>query len=120
MFFSYTDINRSESIMRQIFMFENSKKMSEKGGKKPRGSKKEGRFSKLILGLVVGGAVGSVVGVTLSDKENREKIRKTSVKAFHSSQKFISDMRESRTARKPEKKGFWHFLHRLVHGNKKK
>jgi len=76
--------------------------------------------------LVVGGAVGSVVGVTLSDKENREKIKKTSVRAFNSSKKFISDYRDARKARKnsensgSQKTGFWHFLHKLVHGDTKK
>ena len=96
--------------------------MSEKNTSS-KSSKKEGKFSKLILGLVVGGAVGSVVGVTLSDKDRRDKIKKTSVKAFQSSKKFIAEYRESRkNARdsgKTQKTGFWHFLHRLVHGSKK-
>ncbi len=87
-------------------------------------TKKEGNFSKLFLGIVVGGAVGSVVGVTLSDKERRKKIKDTSVKAFDSGKKFFSDYQKSRNDKKNDKNsdkktGFWFFLNTLFHGKKK-
>ncbi len=82
-------------------------------------SKKEGKFSKLILGMIVGGAVGSVVGVTLSDKKRREKIKKTSVQAFNSGKQFFSEYAEKRSQKSESKTGFWHALNRFFHGDKK-
>lgn len=32
------------------------------------------RFDKLMTGVIIGGAVGSVLGATLSDKDKREQI----------------------------------------------
>lgn len=85
-------------------------------------SKKEGRISKLLLGVVVGGAVGSVLGVTLSDKERRNKIKNTSVKAFDSGKKFFSEYQDARKKKKEDKAkqktGFWYFLNRVFHGKK--
>ncbi len=50
-------------------MFFRRKKKSDISLKK--GAKK---FDKLMTGVIIGGAVGSVLGATLSDKNKREKI----------------------------------------------
>lgn len=37
--------------------------------------KSAGKIDKLVTGVIIGGAIGSVLGATLSDKDRREKIR---------------------------------------------
>lgn len=81
--------------------------------------KKEGRFSKLILGMVVGGAVGSVVGVTLSDKERRKKIKEKSLNVFHSGKDMFEKYTKKQAKKSEEKKSIWHVLNRFFHGDKK-
>lgn len=78
--------------------------------------KKESKISKLLLGVIVGGAVGSVLGVTLSDKKRREKISNVSRKAFGETKKFVRSQ-ISNTSKK-KKSGFWHFLNKIFHGRK--
>lgn len=45
--------------------------------KKPEEGKKaeSGSLDKLITGVIIGGAIGSVIGATLSDKEKRDKFK---------------------------------------------
>jgi surface antigen len=84
-----------------------------------KNQKKESKFSKLFLGMVVGGAVGSVVGVTLSDKDRRKKIKDSSLKAYQSGKDFFSSKENSSKSTSSKGSGFWHFLHKLFHGDKK-
>lgn len=81
--------------------------------------KKEGRVSKLLLGVIVGGAVGSVLGVTLADEKRREKIKEKSIEAFEKSRIFFDEHIADKISKKDKKTGFWHYLHRVFHGEKK-
>lgn len=79
--------------------------------------KSEGKISKLLLGVIVGGAVGSVLGVTLSDKERRNKISSASREAFGKTKTFVRGKISTQNTRN-KKTGFWHFLHKIFHGGK--
>ncbi|MEI7511810.1 MAG: YtxH domain-containing protein [Candidatus Peregrinibacteria bacterium] len=79
----------------------------------PSEEKKEGKFSRLFLGLIVGGAVGSVLGATLSDEKNRKFMKDKSLEAYEKGKEFIEE-----TFHEKKKTGFWHYLNRVFHGTK--
>ena len=72
------------------------------------------KLDRLLLGVVVGGAVGSILGITLAPKSGRET-REIIGKRSRETWKKISEVIEERDARRDKKArgGFWHFLHRL-------
>lgn len=54
------------------------------------------RMGKLVKGIIIGGAIGSVLGVTLapkSGKETRNIIKQGSLKAFNSGTKLVSTIK---------------------------
>ncbi len=72
------------------------------------------KIDRLLLGVVVGGAVGSILGVALAPKSGKET-RKIVTDRSRETWKKISDIIEEREAREHVKKqkGFWHVLHQL-------
>lgn len=72
--------------------------------------KKEGKTGKLLTGIIIGGAVGSVLGITLSDKDNRDFVKKKSRETWQKSQILLGEV----MGKKKQKKGIWHMLHRLL------
>jgi hypothetical protein len=87
---------------------------SSKGGGKKRTSK---RLDKIFMGMIVGGAVGSILGVTLAPKPGKE-IRKIIAARGKETFKKISKIIDKRTEKQEEqkeaqKKGFWYFLNRI-------
>jgi len=76
--------------------------------KSKKGVKKT--LDKLLLGVVIGGAVGSILGVTLAPKSGKETRKMISQKSSKTWQK-ISRVIEEKGA-DSEKKGFWHTLNR--------
>lgn len=70
------------------------------------------RIDKLFLGVIVGGAVGSILGLTLAPKSGKEtrKFLSDKTKDFH---KKIQATLQGPQTKREEKKGFWHFLHKL-------
>ncbi|MFN7160404.1 MAG: YtxH domain-containing protein [Candidatus Gracilibacteria bacterium] len=62
-------------------------------------SKKEKNLKnigKLVKGIIIGGAIGSVLGVTLapkSGKETRTMLKKGSIKAFNSGSQMVSNIK---------------------------
>ena len=55
-------------------------------------------FDKIVTGVIIGGAVGSVLGATLSDKEKRENIKERS-------KEFVANQRENIKERFQEQRG---------------
>ena len=54
--------------------------------------KKSSKLDKLLLGVVIGGAVGSVVGATLSNKDNRRKIMEKAQETSSAVKKIIDEL----------------------------
>ena len=77
----------------------------ENGKKK----KKEGKTSRILMGFVIGSAIGSVLGVTLSDKENRNMVKKKTRETWEKSQLLLGEM----VGRKKKKKTIWHKLNSI-------
>lgn len=70
--------------------------------------KKRSRIDKLIKGIIIGGAIGSVVGITLapkSGKETRRDIQKTANSFFSRSKKEVVKIEKSIPQKQPKKKG---------------
>ncbi len=80
--------------------------------------KKEGKFSRLFLGMIVGGAVGSVLGATLSDEKNRKFIKEKSVEVYEKGKEFVEEKMTPEFITGKKKSGFWYSLNRIFHGNK--
>jgi gas vesicle protein len=57
--------------------------------------KKAGQLDKIITGVIIGGAIGSVLGVTLSDKEKREAIKEKSKEFIETQKDHIKERIES-------------------------
>lgn len=76
--------------------------------KSKKGVKKT--LDKLLLGVVIGGAVGSILGVTLAPKSGKETRKMISQKSSQTWQK-ISRVIEEKGG-ESEKKSFWHTLNR--------
>lgn len=68
--------------------------------------KKKRKRSKLITGLVIGSAVGSVLGITLSDKDNRDYVKKKTLETWEKSRLLLGET----LGKKRKKKTFWHKL----------
>jgi hypothetical protein len=92
--------------------------------KKQRLKKFRKKVDKLLLGAVVGGAVGSILGVTLAPKSGRETRKligekgKEAWKRVAEKAEKKSEQNESKKT-EPEKKGFWFTLNRLLIKKKK-
>ncbi len=77
------------------------------------------KIDRLLLGVVVGGAVGSILGITLapkSGKETRELVGNRSRETWNKISAVI-EKQEFHRQKKP-KKGIWYFLNRLFVRNK--
>jgi len=74
--------------------------------------KKEGKLSKILLGVVIGGAVGSVLGVTLSDEKNRDYIKRKSRETWEKSQIILGEIVGKKEEKKKET--LWHKLHKIL------
>lgn len=82
--------------------------------------KKEGTLNKLIMGVILGGAIGSVVGLTFAPrkgKETREIIKQKGAELYgkgkESAEQFVRDHRETIESAKyqlKKKKGFFRWL----------
>lgn len=79
------------------------------------------KLDRLVMGIILGGAIGSVLGLTLAPrkgKETREIIKKKGQKLFEKgkqvSEKFVRDHKETfesaKYQLKKSKKGFFHWL----------
>lgn len=89
-------------------------------GMEDENKKKEGTLNKLIMGVILGGAIGSVVGLTLAPrkgKETREMIKQKGTELFEkgkeSAEQFVRDHRETIESAKyqlKKKKGFFRWL----------
>ncbi len=82
------------------------------GGESPADGKgkKVKKIDSLITGIVIGGAIGSVLGLTLSPKsgkENRDFVKKKSSETWQKSKLLLGEVLN----REEKKKGFWHKLH---------
>jgi gas vesicle protein len=88
--------------------------------KEEQGEKKKGsRILNLLFGVIVGGAVGSVLGVTLAPKsgeENRKFIKEKSKEFFKKGSEFVEEKYKGIT--KKEKKSFWHWIHDIFYRKK--
>jgi gas vesicle protein len=73
------------------------------------------KLDRLLLGVVVGGAVGSILGITLAPKAGRETRQIMRDRSRETWQR-ISEIIDEKAAknRKHRKKGVWHLLHRLI------
>ncbi|PCI25494.1 hypothetical protein COB57_02140 [Candidatus Peregrinibacteria bacterium] len=65
--------------------------------------KKSGKIDKMLLGIIIGGAVGSVAGVTLSNKKIRDSVKKKMIQTSSSVKGMIR-------SQKKDKKSIWHRL----------
>ncbi len=88
--------------------------MANKDDKK----KREGKASKLLTGVIIGGAIGSVLGVTLSDKENRDLVKKKTLETWEKSRILLGETIKEQS-KKHKKKGVWHTLNKIFFGKKK-
>ncbi len=82
--------------------------------------RKKGMWRKmdhLLLGVVVGGAVGSILGITLAPKSGRET-RQEIAKKTEEIRKRVGNILENRNDRNQRKQGFWHFLNRVFYQKK--
>lgn len=68
-------------------------------------NKASSKLDKLLLGVVIGGAVGSVVGATMSNKEIRNKVKDQFSKSSDSVKKLIKNDAKS--------KSVWHRLNKF-------
>lgn len=73
------------------------------------------KLDRLLLGVVVGGAVGSILGITLAPKTGRETRQMMRDRSRETWQR-ISEIIDEKAAqnKRKKKKGVWHLLHRLV------
>jgi gas vesicle protein len=61
--------------------------------KKKKEEKKQGHVEKILMGMIVGGAIGSVLGVSLAPKkgsETRKEIGKETNKVVHGAKKIFN------------------------------
>ncbi len=72
------------------------------------------KIDRLLLGVVVGGAVGSILGVTLAPKSGKETRKMMGDRSRDTWNKIsaIIEEQERRTTRK-QKHGLWHLLNRI-------
>lgn len=78
------------------------------------GKKIKKKANKFLLGVIIGSAVGSILGLTMAPKTGREmrgEIAKHSKKTWGKMEKVIE--KNSRSNR------FWEFLHKIFIGTKK-
>ncbi|QQS59172.1 YtxH domain-containing protein [Candidatus Peregrinibacteria bacterium] len=66
------------------------------------------RIDKVLIGFVVGGAVGSILGMTFSPKSGKETQKILTDKNRETWER-ISDILEEQ--KKQKKQGIWHMLH---------
>jgi len=66
------------------------------------------KVDKLLLGVIVGGAVGSILGLTLAPKSGKET-RKNIAEKLNKSRKKVFEI----VGKKKKSGGFWHFLNRI-------
>ncbi|MBI5414244.1 YtxH domain-containing protein [Candidatus Peregrinibacteria bacterium] len=81
--------------------------------------KKQGKLDKVLMGIVIGGAIGSVLGMTLSPKsgkENRDYVFKKSSETWEKSRALLGEI----VTKKQQKKGFWHRLNEFIYRKKQK
>ncbi|HPO05691.1 MAG TPA: hypothetical protein PLQ36_01130 [Candidatus Gracilibacteria bacterium] len=69
--------------------------------------KKSSKLDKLLLGVVIGGAVGSVVGATLSNKDNRRKVMEKAQETSNAVKKIIDNQNKNQ-------KSFWNRLKKAI------
>ena len=75
-------------------------------GKKKKEEKKKSKIDKLIMGAIVGGAVGSVIGMSIAPKkgkETREYIAQKGKELFQKGQEVTEKISEKVADRKLEK-----------------
>lgn len=79
--------------------------------------KTAGTINKLLIGMVIGGAIGSVVGATMTNKtgkENREILKQKSKEALEKGKEFLETHRdEIQEFKENKKQTVWHVLNKL-------
>lgn len=76
--------------------------------------KKDSKVNKFLVGVLIGSAVGSILGLTMAPKSGKET-REDIAKGTRETVDKIKDIVEKRSQKKT---GFWHFLNRLFTGKK--
>jgi len=86
--------------------------MTTEEKKKKRFGRAKKKLDKILLGVVIGGAVGSILGVTLAPKagkDTRKEIQQKGRETWEKMSEIIGEKTER--FRKKRKKTIWHVLH---------
>lgn len=100
-----------------MFGFNKKKKETERLKKEQEVNKKQKYFDKLVMGMVLGGAIGSVLGLGLAPKkgkETREIIAKKSTEIFNEIKGGVQEM-----ANKKENRGIFQKINDKIRGKQK-
>jgi len=80
------------------------------------------KMDKLLLGVIVGGAVGSILGITFapqSGKKTRQEIIKKTEEMGQKISGVMENIAQGKCSESAEKNGFWHILNRIFCRRKK-
>lgn len=72
------------------------------GKKKKEKKKKKGVVDKLVMGAIIGGAIGSVVGMTVAPKkgeETRKFIKDKGKEAYEKGKEFVEEQAKEKSGR---------------------
>lgn len=83
------------------------------GRKKKDKKKKKGMMEKVVMGAIVGGAIGSVVGMTVAPKkgeETRQILKDKGTEAYNKSREFMKEHEQEIKKVKKKSGKIWQYL----------
>ena len=83
------------------------------------GKRVKKKIDKVLLGAVLGGAVGSILGVTFAPKSGKETRKIIGKKGREITNDLMTKISDRRHKNPSEKKGVWHMLNRVFFQKKK-